>query len=216
MLSHEEARSYYDRFGSKQDSQSFYEDPATNLLIDHAGFEEAHSIFEFGVGTGRFAQRVLAAHTPPDCRYRGIDISPTMVGIAKGRLQEYGQRVSIELSRGEPSLSEDDNRYDRFVTNYVLDLMSQDDGSALIDEAYRVLQAGGLLCLVSLANGRTLPTRIVSAIWTGIYKVNARIVGGCRPIDLSPMVSGPRWHVEYRTTLASFGLTSEILVGRKL
>ena len=36
MLSSDEARAFYDRFGARQDSQAFYEDPATRDLIVHA------------------------------------------------------------------------------------------------------------------------------------------------------------------------------------
>jgi SAM-dependent methyltransferase len=58
-LSHDEARRAYDRIGSLQDSQAFYEDVATSLLLQHGDFPSARSVFEFGCGTGRFAQRLL-------------------------------------------------------------------------------------------------------------------------------------------------------------
>jgi hypothetical protein len=60
MLSHEEARAFYDWFGARQDSQRFYEDPALCDLLGHADFGEARSVFEFGCGTGRFVFTVSA------------------------------------------------------------------------------------------------------------------------------------------------------------
>ena len=65
MLSHDEARLAYDRIGTIQDSQAFYEDRATNLLLRHADFESSEAVFEFGCGTGRFALRLLDDYLPP-------------------------------------------------------------------------------------------------------------------------------------------------------
>ncbi len=55
----------YDRIGSLQDSQAFYEDRATGLLLQHGEFSSAESVFEFGCGTGRFALRLLEEYLPP-------------------------------------------------------------------------------------------------------------------------------------------------------
>ena len=69
VLDHSAARAYYDRFGKKLDSQSFYEDPALDELIAHANFGEARSVFEFGCGTGKFAARILESHLPSPAGY---------------------------------------------------------------------------------------------------------------------------------------------------
>ncbi len=52
-LTRNEAQRYYDRFGSWQDRQGFYEDPALDLLMKLGKFSEATNVFEFGCGTGR-------------------------------------------------------------------------------------------------------------------------------------------------------------------
>jgi hypothetical protein len=41
-LSHQQAKALYDRFGKKQDSQSFYEDIAINALIRKYEFDIIH------------------------------------------------------------------------------------------------------------------------------------------------------------------------------
>ncbi|MCH7764485.1 MAG: hypothetical protein IIB95_12235 [Candidatus Marinimicrobia bacterium] len=46
MLSYEQARKYYDRFGEKQDHQ-FYENSPIEKLIEFGDFDKANSIFEF-------------------------------------------------------------------------------------------------------------------------------------------------------------------------
>ncbi|MGE5248130.1 MAG: class I SAM-dependent methyltransferase, partial [Verrucomicrobiota bacterium] len=80
-LSHEEARAFYDRFGAKQDWQRFYEDRAIADLIAHASFGKAGAVLEFGSGTGRLAETLLARHLPPTARYLALDVSGTMVSL---------------------------------------------------------------------------------------------------------------------------------------
>jgi ubiquinone/menaquinone biosynthesis C-methylase UbiE len=74
MLSHEEARAFYNRFGSKQDWQRFYEDPAVADLSEHLPLGSATSVIEFGCGTGRLAERMLARHLPMEATYLVLDL----------------------------------------------------------------------------------------------------------------------------------------------
>ena len=64
LLTLQQTREFYNQFGAKQDSQSFYERPAIDELIAHSNFSEAHSVFEFGCGTGRFADELLSGPLP--------------------------------------------------------------------------------------------------------------------------------------------------------
>ena len=49
----------YDWIGTKLDSQSFYEQSGLDEVIKYGQFDIAHTVFEFGCGTGRFAQQLL-------------------------------------------------------------------------------------------------------------------------------------------------------------
>jgi hypothetical protein len=60
MLSHEQAQAFYERFGKKQDWQRFFEDAAVADLIEHLALAQANSVIEFGCGTGRLAESLLA------------------------------------------------------------------------------------------------------------------------------------------------------------
>lgn len=71
MLTHAEARAVYDRFGARQDRQSFYEDEALADLLAHLAFREAQAVFEFGCGTGRLAKTLLDNHLPATAYYVG-------------------------------------------------------------------------------------------------------------------------------------------------
>lgn len=149
-LSRAEARAFYDRFGAKQDWQRFYEDPAVRAMIENGGFGEARSVVEFGCGTGRLGADLLAHHLPGEATYIGFDISATMVELASGKLAAWPGRAEVERTDGSMRVPLSDGAADRFVASYVLDLLSTDDGVALIAESRRVLAPQGRLCLVSL------------------------------------------------------------------
>ena len=61
MLTHEQAAKFYDALGAKQGWQVFFEVPSMRDLIAHGNFEGAHTVVEFGRGTGAFAEAVLVA-----------------------------------------------------------------------------------------------------------------------------------------------------------
>jgi ubiquinone/menaquinone biosynthesis C-methylase UbiE len=214
-LSWEQARAFYDRFGAKQDSQGFYEDRATADLVAHSAFGEARSIFEFGCGTGRFAETLLDTCLPADASYLGVDISNTMAALARERLGRFGDRAAVRLTNGDPHVDAPAGGYDRFVSNYVLDLLSDEDARKLVSEAYRLLRSGGFLCLVSLSNGVAPVSRLVSRVWAAVHAVRPTLVGGCRPIDLLPLVREPEWEVLHQCHVTPFGIPSEIVVARK-
>lgn len=138
-----------------------------------------------------------------------------MIGLASERLREFGDRVDLRQSQGGTLIEDADGRYDRFVSNYVVDLLSAEAGAAVVSEAHRLLCPGGLLCMVSLTHGRNFATRIVSGLWTAVYRINAGLVGGCRPIELRDLISAPGWVIGFNTTVAAVGITSEVLVAKR-
>ena len=211
MLKPSEARAYYDRFGEKQDTQGFYEDPALEDLVAHAQFNEAEKVFEFGCGTGRYAVRLLGI-LPPLATYIGCDLSPTMVKLASQRLSAYADRAQVFLYDGTVKFKIPDHSVDRVVSTYVLDLLSETDIDAYLKESYRVLNADGKLCLVSLTKGTTLTSRFVISVWSAIFRMNASLVGGCRPISLEQYIDESHWEPEYKHMVTSFGVTSEVMV----
>jgi SAM-dependent methyltransferase len=94
-LTPSEARAFYDKFGKKQDTQGFYENPAMDDLIAYANFYDAQKVFEFGCGTGKFASRLLEEHLSSSARYVGCDVSPTMVNLATRQLLLYAKQAKI-------------------------------------------------------------------------------------------------------------------------
>jgi ubiquinone/menaquinone biosynthesis C-methylase UbiE len=211
-LSHAAARALYDRIGRWQDTQRFYEDQATADLIAHADLRNARSVLEFGAGTGRIAERLLRDHLPAAARYHGIDISATMVALARERLAPWQGRATVEQSAGPPRIQGPDGRFDRFVSTYVLDLLSADDIARVLEEAHRLLARDGLVCLVSATHGRALLERVVMGVAAGLHSLSPRMVGGCRAIDLLSFLDPARWQVVHRNIISKWGIASEVLV----
>lgn len=215
ILSTQQAKAFYDRFGTRQDGQSFYEDAATDDLIAYADFAAAQSIFEFGCGTGRFAAGLLARHLPADAAYLGIDVSTTMIELARTSLAPWHERVEVRTSSGSMDLEIPDGVYDRFVSNFVLDLLSENDIRHLLAEAHRILISGGYLCLTGLTPGATVPSRVVSSLWRIVHRLHPSLVGGCRPLNIVDRLGQDRWQVRHQRVVTSFAISCEVVIAAR-
>lgn len=215
FLTYAEARAFYDRFGRKQDWQRFYEGPALRALWAHADFEQAEAVFELGCGTGAFAAELLREHLPPDATYIGVDLSATMVALARERLADYGERAEVRQTDGALRFEVPDGRCDRFVSNYVLDLLSPGDIRLALAEAHRLLRPGGRLCLTSLSFGCTAVSRAVIGIWERLRRADPARVGGCRPLRVQDYLEPSRWRVDYDRVLSAWGVPSAVLVASR-
>ncbi len=214
MLNREETKDFYDRFGAMQDWQSFYENKAIEILVEHSGFGSALSLFEFGCGTGAFAKELLKNQVNKECKYLGIDLSETMVELTKRRLRPFRNRAEVRLSDGSTKLPFRDNAFERFVTNYVLDLLNNKEIMEVFSEAHRILKKDGLLSITSLACGEGFVSSSITKIWENIHRLNPTFVGGCRPLNLAEFVNEGIWEINHHSKISSFGITSEVLVVR--
>ncbi len=215
FLSHAEARAFYDRFGRKQDWQRFYEGPALRALWGHADFEHAQAVFELGCGTGAFAAELLREHLPPEATYLGVDVSGTMVALARERLAEFGGRAEVRQTGGGLRFDLPEGSCDRFVATYVLDLLPPGDIRLVLDEARRLLRPAGRLCIVSLGFGCTPASRAVIGIWERLRRGNPARVGGCRPLRVRDYLEPARWRVDHDQVLSAWGLPSAVLVASR-
>jgi SAM-dependent methyltransferase len=214
-LTREEARVFYDRFGSRQDRQGFYEDPALTLMIDQARFNEAGRVVEFGCGTARLAERLLQTELSQHASYWGCDVSTTMNGLAQDRLEPFGDRAEVELTKGESELPLPNASADRFLSTYVLDLLSPEDIKAVLAEADRILSTDGLLCLVGITTGATRVSGLVMRLWQLIHSGRPSWVGGCRPVEMRTFLPSDIWLVRYWEIVTTWGIASEVIVAEK-
>lgn len=210
-LSRDEAKAFYDRYGSKQDSQRFYEDAAVEELVWNAEFQEVQRVVEFGCGTGRVAEHLLRNVLPETATYAGVDLSATMVRIARQRLARFGERVRVEESASLPSGSAD-----RVVATYVLDLLSEADIDAFVASSASILDRGGRLCVANLTSGKTLMSALVSILWRVVFRLKPAAVGGCRPIDFRRFIDGKGFRILHHAVVSRYGIASQVLVAEKI
>lgn len=215
-LTREEVRAFYDRFGRKQDLQRLYEGPVIRRLLAQGRFESALYVFELGCGTGWFAQKLLSGYLPAHARYFGADISSTMVRLSKKKLERFDDCARILQTDGSFGFGLASESFDRFVSIYVMDLLSTDDMNAVVNEAHRLLKEKGLICLVSITPGKTFFSRFIMSAWMRIYRLRPALLGGCRPVELMPLLDMVRWSILYHDVINTFGLSSEVLVAEKI
>jgi len=211
-LTLEEVKAYYDSFGAKQDSQSFYEGSAVKVMVENSHFDQAASVFEFGCGTGRFAQELIDEHLPSDAIYCGTDVSSTMIQLATERLRPFGPRAMVTLTHTDTDIPVGDDSIDRFVSTYVLDLLPQTATKKVLSQAHHALQADGLLCLVSITPGTTPLSRFVMNTWQWIFSQKPSIVGGCRPTQLTKILPTDQWQIQFQTVVVAWGIASEVMI----
>jgi ubiquinone/menaquinone biosynthesis C-methylase UbiE len=215
-LTYEQAKRFYDWMGAKQDMQCFYERPALDDLVAHLELAGAEKVIEFGCGTGRFLEELFVRYLPPNACYVGLDVSSTMIKLAQSRTAQFGNRAVIRQTSGTTRVDLPDRAFDRFISTYVLDLLSEKDIDSLLSEAYRVLTTGGLLGVVSLTEGSRGLSRFVTWTWERLHQFSPMLMGGCRPIKISPLLEDLRWKVRHRNLLTPYAIASEILVAEKI
>jgi ubiquinone/menaquinone biosynthesis C-methylase UbiE len=103
FLSHGQAERFYDRFGAKPDTQSFYELPVLRDLAKHLDLKTCRAVVEFGCGTGRFAVELLETSLPSQATYLGMDVSRVMVALRTGALPDTGGEPKSENPTGRPT-----------------------------------------------------------------------------------------------------------------
>ena len=216
ILSYEQAKRFYDWMGAKQDAQCFYERPALADLVSHLELAEAENVIEFGCGTGRLAEELFNRYLSLNACYVGLDLSRTMIELAQSRTARFGGRAAIQQTSGTTHVDLPDGAFDRFISTYVLDLLSERDIDSLLSEAYRVLTNGGLPGVVSLTRGSRGLSRFVTWTWERLQQFSPMLTGGCRPIKIRPLLEDLRWKVLHRNVVTPFAVASEIVVAEKI
>ena len=215
VLTAEQARRVYDRIGRAQDWQRVYEDAATADLVAHAGFDTADAVVELGCGTGRFAAELLARHLRAEATYAAVELSPRMVALASDRLWRCRDRATVSLVDGHATIPARDGAADRFVANYVFDLLGPEETRSKLAEARRVLAPGGLLCAAGLTSGEHGVARNVSRAWRGIWARWPALVGGCRPVRLVDALDPAAWEINHHRVVAAWGIASEVVIATR-
>lgn len=144
-----------------------------------------------------------------------------MCSLAQRRLSRFGARASV-ITADITQPFAGCVRSNFIASFYLLDLLSSEDASAVVDSAYECLEPGGRLGLVSISMRANASSDFgaitLMSTWQRLNIIVPLLLGGCRPVALDNHFppANSRWLLEInelQTTVA--GYTSQILVARR-
>lgn len=123
----DKAQSYVDQYG---------DDPSIFAVVEAAQIAEGSDVIDIGCGGGA----ALAAIAPVAGRLAGVDPTPRMIDIARGRCPAADLRVAPGEATGF-----EDGSFDVVTMINVIDHF--EDKAAGLAEAYRLLRPGGRIVI---------------------------------------------------------------------
>jgi ubiquinone/menaquinone biosynthesis C-methylase UbiE len=147
-------------------------------------------VLEVAIGTGR-----NLPFYPRGIQLTGIDFSPAMLEIARGRAAELGVGVTL-IEADAQHLPFADHRFDTVVCT--LALSSIPDPAAAINEMHRVLRAGGQLLVVGHVAS---PHRVVRAGQRTLERLSIRLAGDHQTRQPYPEIVAAGFTVDRRERL---------------
>ncbi len=118
--------------------------------------QAAGDMLEIGIGTGR-----NLPHYREDVRLTGVELSPAMLELARGRARELGLEVELHVGDAQ-ALEFPDQSFDTVVCT--LSLCTIPDERAAIAEVRRVLRPGGRFVLLEHVRSPLLPVRLAQRL----------------------------------------------------
>lgn len=175
--SKDEVRRLYSKLSHTYDFWgSLTEQKATSRALQLAHIRNGESILEVAVGTGRVFEQIISLNR--NGKNVGIDLSPEMLAQAEKRLKKRFTNYSLKEADAY-SLPFSDNIFDLIISNYLFDLLPEQDFTIVLLEFRRVLKSGGRAVITSMTSGK----RWYSRIWDWIAR-STELLAGCRPISL--------------------------------
>lgn len=178
---------------------------ARDRCLKLASIKDGESILEVAVGTGLAFEKILKAN--PSGRNEGIDLSQAMLNRARKRVANSGSS-NYRLRIGDAyAVDFPDHEFDVLFNNYMFDLLPETDFPTVLNEFKRVLRPGGRLVLVNMTKGEHSYNRI----WERIYRINPAWLGGCRGIQMLPLVEGCGFVNATREFVSQMTFPSEVI-----
>jgi ubiquinone/menaquinone biosynthesis C-methylase UbiE len=181
------------------------ESKARDRCLEIAAIQDGESVLEVAVGTGLAFERILKAN--PSGRNEGIDLTEAMLIRAEKRAASAGIK-NYHLAVGDAyALDFPDNDFDVLINNYMFDLLPEDDFPTVLAEFRRVLRPGGRLVLVNMTKG----VRWYNSIWEWVYRMNPAWLGGCRGVQVLPLLGQIGFVTLGREYISQMTFPSEVI-----
>jgi ubiquinone/menaquinone biosynthesis C-methylase UbiE len=132
---------------------------AYDRLISHV--EAGQSVLDIGCGTGALTFRAADR----GALVKGIDVNSQMLEVARRKARDRGLADHVEFcAMGVAELgTEVPNSYDVVMSGLCFSELTRDEVSYALEQAMRVLIAGGRLLLVDEVLPRSFPKRLLNA-----------------------------------------------------
>lgn len=158
----ERVRRFYDTIANRYDEYVGY----TERLLLGDGRQWVCSrasgdVLEIGIGTGQ-----NLAYYPEDVRLTGVDLTPAMLAVARGRAVALGREVDLRVGDAQ-ALDLPDGSFDTVVTTLMLSAVP--DIRQTVAEVRRVLRAGGRFLLLDFVRSPSRPVRLIQHLLDPLF-----------------------------------------------
>ncbi len=178
---------------------------AHNLCLELAAIQDGEAVLEVPVGTGLAFEKILSAN--PSGRNEGIDLTEAMLIRAERRATKSGSD-NYRLRVGDAyDLDFPDNDFDVLVSNYLFNLLPQQDFGAVLNEFKRVLRPGGRLVMINMTKGE----HWCNDGWDWLYRIKPAWIGACRGVLILPHVQASGYSQINREYVSQLTFPSEVL-----
>ncbi len=140
---------YFDYFGIGLDLLNLIDFKAYTALLASSNMTQSRSVLDFGCGRGILAYRLLTQF-PNVVSLVAVDLSHRCMRTTQNRLSSFGQ-VNCYVG----SLEQIPARFAirQNFSSFVLDTMPVDKIAIVLDGFHKILEPGGLVCLLSASPG---------------------------------------------------------------
>jgi len=185
------------------------ETKAQDKAIQLANIQDKTVILDIAVGTGKLFNRIVKRN--PNGRNVGIDISGGMLDKAKLRLsKQSNSNYSLDIGSAF-NITVDNQSVDILFNNYMFDLIPFNQMDAIINEFSRVLKSNGKLVLVNMTKAEYFG----AGLYEKIYRISPTLLGGCRGVQLSDLLSDHSFIIEKREYIQQMLFPSEVILATK-
>jgi ubiquinone/menaquinone biosynthesis C-methylase UbiE len=184
----------WDRVARVYDLQRWLEKPALRIAVALANPKSDDSVLDIGTGTGAVLGELAAGGARPE-KVIGVDASTRMLERARSAALPGEWRLEQADARKLPFA---DESFTLVFAAYVLNVLSQEEGAAVLREVHRVLVPGGRLVVVSTVT----PSSHLARPYRWLAELLPRLLpwfcGGIRLLDPEPLIRASALQPEQR------------------
>jgi demethylmenaquinone methyltransferase / 2-methoxy-6-polyprenyl-1,4-benzoquinol methylase len=131
---------------------------AIRLLMKHS----VSYVLDVATGTGDFAIESLKRGAQ---KVVGVDISEEMLAVGRAKIEAMGLSQQITLQKGDSEeLCFSDNSFDAVTVAF--GVRNFEDLTKGLDELYRVLKPGGVICILEFSKPRYFPVKQFYSVYS--------------------------------------------------